>query len=1577
MLLRRRRPTSSRAVRALRAVGAPLALAVAGLTCDATDALRSPRVREVQLRWAGDTVLVAGASLAAVVEATVDGDPYPFPRIAVASSDSSVVAVAGDGVTLRARRLGTATLTARLVSAAVPGKAVALERAVVVVPKAMRIEGAADTLRSLGETVALNATAVDAAALPIGDVAASWASSDTAVAAVSGGGVVTARGDGDATIRAAVAGASAELAVRVRQKAARIELGPGVTLDALGADAPLVASVVDARGNAMAGAAAAVAWESSAPGVATVAGARVTAIDNGVAWARASAGGLRDSVRVEVAQRATRVVIETPGPLALRSVGETVALRARAYDRRDNEVRSALPVWRSLSQPVAYVDPRTGLLTAIAAGEAVVVAELDGVNASIGVAVADVPDRVVVDPQATTLESVGDTLRVRWSVRNARGVEIPGVTVAIGSSDTAVAVALPDGRVIGVGTGTSRVVVSAGTVADTVVLSVINAVAFVDLAPTLVTLASVGDTVVPPVTVRNARGAALPPSAAAWRSANDAVARVTAGTIVARDEGETVVYAESPTYPDRRDSVLVVVTNAPATIQLSADRDTLTAVGQTRLYTAEVRNARGALLTVTPSWRSSDPTVASVSTSGASGAALARAAGTALVIASAGAVADTVVVTVQDLPTSLELTPPTLTIASVGDTARVAASAHNSLGNPIPGASIAWRSTDTTVARALAGGFVAAVGKGTARVIASVSGLADTTFVTVTNYPALIDLARTADTITSLGDTVTLAVTVLNSRGDPLPLTSVTWSVDDPVVARVSATGTVTARDTGSTWVRATGGEARDSSRLVVVNPASAVEIVVLPGGVPAALDTLTAVGQSLSYGATVLNGSGSAITGVNVAWRSTDAAVASVSGTGVVTARGLGAALVIARAGDVEDTVRTVVVDPQRLYVDNSVAMSVRFGTLARPYASIQDAVNAAGVDDTVIVRRGVGYSEAVTLGRRVTLLGDSAAFLAGGRDPLLLPRLRHDLGAAGIAAATPGASYTVRYLAVQHTVDGEAVAIRDAGNVAIEYVYVNPVAGFRTGRGILVDAATGGVLVARARVDSVTGFGVRVQNVDGARVEGVAVSGVGARAGFSGAGVEVSGGTGAVVTGVTVRRTAGPQVLLIGTTDASLVASALTGEQQLVRLSGVLGATAVRGSTLDMRAAAGDPVPVRGGGATDPSGLEVLGSAGVSIEDNVFRAADGATSLMDGVRLQDVRVGATGAAFGARLLRNQFRGGRTAVRSERSTWRMTGSRADSAATAVLLGAADTVTMDSDTLATSRVAAVQSAGAQASVEMLGGLVSGPQRAVVVTGAARAVVRSLGVLGAAGGPAASPALGAVDLDATSIEVAGNSITDVRSFAGLVLRGGSARADSNLVARNLLGVRVGALASLLLRDNTFVDNDTQGDAGPRAGVALVAEAPAVVGANYWGDARGPRRDGRTTLTYGDSVVGTVVYDSLALPILALRGTGLPGAFRTLGGDNQSVPRNSTMAPMAVRVTDAAGRPLAGAAVTFNSGTTQVNVADCGARTCTITTDGSGVATARLDTNRSGTYIVTATVGVSPTVRSTTFTITVLP
>jgi len=139
---------------------------------------------------------------------------------------------------------------------------------------------------SLGETVTISASPRDAGGSTV-SASVAWTSSDAGVASVSGG-LVTATGNGSATITASSGAASAEATVVVQQVAAGVGITPADGV--IKAASMLTGSVVDARGNAIAG--GSMEWTSLTPGIVTVdADGGLTPMDTGVGRIQVDAGG--------------------------------------------------------------------------------------------------------------------------------------------------------------------------------------------------------------------------------------------------------------------------------------------------------------------------------------------------------------------------------------------------------------------------------------------------------------------------------------------------------------------------------------------------------------------------------------------------------------------------------------------------------------------------------------------------------------------------------------------------------------------------------------------------------------------------------------------------------------------------------------------------------------------------------------------------------------------------------------------------------------------------------------------------------------------------------------------------------------------------------------------------------------------------------------------------------------------------------------------------------------------------------------------------------------------------------------
>ena len=248
------------------------------------------------------------------------------------------------------------------------------------VPATVQIVPAAVNLAALGQTVPLVATALDQTGQVIVGVAFTWASNNAAVATVDATGLVTAVGNGAATVSATIqgGGVTASTAIAVHQLVTEVRLEPtSLTFAALGATRQLAAEAVDANGNAVAD--ASLSWSSSDKSVVTVDDAgMVTAVGNGTATVTAMAGTILANADFSVAQVATAMSV-SPGAARLLPLGDTLRLSAEALDANEHLVEQAEFTWESSDESVATVSSN-GLVTAVASGSVVITAELIGAN---------------------------------------------------------------------------------------------------------------------------------------------------------------------------------------------------------------------------------------------------------------------------------------------------------------------------------------------------------------------------------------------------------------------------------------------------------------------------------------------------------------------------------------------------------------------------------------------------------------------------------------------------------------------------------------------------------------------------------------------------------------------------------------------------------------------------------------------------------------------------------------------------------------------------------------------------------------------------------------------------------------------------------------------------------------------------------------------------------------------------------------------------------------------------------------------------------------------------------------------
>ncbi|HEY6784343.1 MAG TPA: Ig-like domain-containing protein, partial [Gemmatimonadales bacterium] len=137
-----------------------------------------------------------------------------------------------------------------------------------------------------------------------------------------------------------------------------------------------------------------------------------------------------------------------------------------------------------------------------------------------------------------------------------------------------------------------------------------------------------------------------------------------------------------------------------------------------------------------------------------------------------------------------------------GNTVQLVDSGFDLLGRPLGPQPATWTTSQPTFATVSATGLVTAVGAGQSDITATAHGLA--AHVTVRTLQRANSVVLVPQSMTLVpADTWSFAATALDSLGGDVTSGRLSWSSTNPAVAQVSASGAVTAEDTGVTTITA------------------------------------------------------------------------------------------------------------------------------------------------------------------------------------------------------------------------------------------------------------------------------------------------------------------------------------------------------------------------------------------------------------------------------------------------------------------------------------------------------------------------------------------------------------------------------------------------------------------------------------------------------------------------------------------------------------------------------------------------------------------------------------------------------
>lgn len=454
-------------------------------------------------------------------------------------------------------------------------------------------------------------------------------------------------------------------------------------------------------------------------------------------------------------------------------------------------------------------------------------------------------------------------------------------------------------------------------------------VAEVVVAP-LTTSVAIGSSIPLQASVRDASGQVVVGATVVWTVQDSSIARVSsAGVVTARAVGSTQVAASAS---GKSGLATITVTPVPvASVTVAPPRIDLTPGGHASL-TAVTYDASGKPLDGRAVvWASSNTGVATVD---ASGEVSAVAAGSATITATSEGVSGSAAVSVG-IPSiaSVTIQPRSATIQR-GTTLQFTAAVTDTSGAAVTDRAPTWTSTNAAVAIVSASGLVTAVAPGSANITAALDGKSDSVSVAVVAVPVGSVSVLPASVTLVVGQGTTLTATVKDANGAIVTDRSVAWSTSNAAVASVTPAGVVTALAAGTATVSATS-EGSTGSATITVDAAPVASITLLPASVTLQRSMTT------TLTATLKDASGNVLTGRTIMWSSSDTTIARVSTTGVVTAVGLGAAVITAASeGKSASTAVTVTTGPvDHIVISPSSIDNLRVGRTTQLSATAVDA--------------------------------------------------------------------------------------------------------------------------------------------------------------------------------------------------------------------------------------------------------------------------------------------------------------------------------------------------------------------------------------------------------------------------------------------------------------------------------------------------------------------------------------------------------------------------------------------------------------------------------------------------------------
>ncbi len=798
----------------------------------------------------------------------------------------------------------------------------------------------------VGGTQQFSASTRSSDGTTVSGVTISWSSSNISVVTISASGLATAVAAGTATIRATGNGISSTpvtitvtdspvVTITIEPSSQTINIGDMLTFTATA-----LARGGSERDNV------GFTWTSSDTSVVKIGTSGVaTAVGAGTSMIRAAAEGITSSpvtVAVNEPEPSTPMVARvevSPSTMTLE-VGGTFQFMATALTSDGMTISDVTYTWSSDDTEVATMD-ETGLVTAIAAGTAMITASADGITSMpVAVVVQDIPPEVasiVVDMSSlmdmpALMLVVGETHQFMAVARTSDGTMIGGVKFEWSSDDTEVATVDMTGLVSAVGAGMADITAMIDEITSEPIMVTVEepppVVNSITVSPGSATI-NRGSTRQFTATARTADNMVVPDVTFSWTSSNTSVATISSnGLARGIGTGSTEITASSG---DISGSATLTVREPPppptqmvARIEVSPATAS-TNEGEPKQFEAKAYDTSNTEVSdASFTWESSNPSVATVDSDGLAMGIRAGSSPTDVTItARAGGRSGSATLTVIPVISSVVVTPATATIDEGGDTQGFSATAYTSYDVAITGVTFMWESNNTSAATINTSGVATSVRAGstptTATITARAGGESDTAMLTVEPVISSVVVTPSSPSIEE-GETQQFSAAARTSYGTTIQNVSFSWESTNTSVATVSTTGLATALEAGSTTIRAMAGGETGSATLMVTEPPPpppmADSVAVSP------MMTSIEEGETQQFSATAYDSDNMVISSKTFTWTSSMTSVATINSSGLATGVDAGSTTIRATVDGVSGSATLTVTEPPPPTV-NSVTVS------------------------------------------------------------------------------------------------------------------------------------------------------------------------------------------------------------------------------------------------------------------------------------------------------------------------------------------------------------------------------------------------------------------------------------------------------------------------------------------------------------------------------------------------------------------------------------------------------------------------------------------------------------------------------